>query len=76
MLHEHASNNPIGIASTSDRIRFHPYYTSKDLITIFVMAFILSFFVFFYPNALGHPDNYIGANSLVTPHSIVPEWYL
>jgi ubiquinol-cytochrome c reductase cytochrome b subunit len=24
---------------------------------------------------LGHPDNYIPANPLVTPASIVPEWY-
>jgi len=31
--------------------------------------------VYFYPNALGHPDNYIPANPLVTPASIVPEWY-
>ena len=30
---------------------------------------------FFYPNALGHSDNYIPANPLVTPAHIVPEWY-
>jgi ubiquinol-cytochrome c reductase cytochrome b subunit len=38
----------------------------------------LTFFgiiVFFYPNVLGHPDNYIPANALVTPAHIVPEWY-
>lgn len=33
------------------------------------------FFVFFSPNSLGHPDNYIPANALVTPAHIVPEWY-
>jgi quinol-cytochrome oxidoreductase complex cytochrome b subunit len=33
------------------------------------------FFLFFYPNTLGHPDNYIPANPLVTPPHIVPEWY-
>tara|TARA_B110000438_G_C15605930_1_gene560109 strand:- start:303 stop:815 length:513 start_codon:yes stop_codon:yes gene_type:complete len=32
--------------------------------------------VFFAPNVLGHPDNYIEANPLVTPAHIVPEWYL
>ena len=52
-LHQNASNNPEGFASTSDRIRFHPYYTSKDLITIFLMIILLSLFVFFYPNYLG-----------------------
>jgi len=30
---------------------------------------------FFFPNLLGHPDNYIPANPLVTPAHIVPEWY-
>jgi quinol-cytochrome oxidoreductase complex cytochrome b subunit len=33
------------------------------------------FTVFWYPNALGHPDNYIRADALVTPKHIVPEWY-
>jgi hypothetical protein len=28
------------------------------------------------PDQLGHPDNYIRANALVTPTHIVPEWYL
>jgi ubiquinol-cytochrome c reductase cytochrome b subunit len=31
--------------------------------------------VFFAPNALGHPDNYIPANPMQTPAHIVPEWY-
>ena len=56
-------------------MRFHPYFTSKDLITFVLFGGILSFFVFYYPNYLGHADNYIPANPLVTPHSIVPEFY-
>ncbi|ORY21212.1 apocytochrome b [Rhizoclosmatium globosum] len=74
-LHTHASNNPLGISSTSDRIRFHPYYTSKDLVGFFLFGIVISYFVFYNPNYLGHPDNYIPANSLVTPAHIVPEWY-
>lgn len=74
-LHQNASNNPDGISSKSERIRFHPYYTSKDLVGFFVMALILSYLVFYAPSLLGHPDNNIPANPLVTPHSIVPEWY-
>jgi ubiquinol-cytochrome c reductase cytochrome b subunit len=27
------------------------------------------------PNLMGHPDNYIPANPLVTPTHIQPEWY-
>ena len=75
MLHEHGSNNPEGISTNYDKIHFHPYYISKDLIGIFFFIFLFSIFVFFYPNYLGHPDNSIPANPLVTPHHIVPEWY-
>lgn len=39
------------------------------------MGILLSLLVFYYPNLLGHPDNSIPGNPLVTPHSIVPEWY-
>ena len=75
ILHEHGSNNPEGISSNYDKIHFHPYYTSKDLIGFFLFLFIFSIFIFYYPNYLGHPDNSIPANPLVTPHHIVPEWY-
>jgi ubiquinol-cytochrome c reductase cytochrome b subunit len=74
-LHQNASNNPDGFESLSDRVRFHPYFTSKDLITFVLGGLLLSVFVFYAPNYLGHPDNYIPANPLVTPHSIVPEFY-
>lgn len=74
-LHVNASNNPNGITSTSDRIRFHPYFTSKDLVGLFWYALILFSLVFFAPNILGDSDNAIPANPLVTPASIVPEWY-
>ena len=55
-LHQDGSNNPEGIASTSDRIRFHPYYTSKDLVGLFWMAVLLALFVFYMANDLGHVD--------------------
>lgn len=73
--HQDASNNPLGIASTSDRIRFHPYFTSKDLVGFIWAGIIASCVIFFYPNILGHPDNSIPANPQVTPTHIVPEWY-
>ena len=38
-------------------------------------GFIYAYYVFFEPNTLGHPDNYIPANPMVTPTHIVPEWY-
>ena len=74
-LHKDASNNPEGISSTTDRIRFHPYFTTKDLVGIFWYILVFSLLVFFMPHYLGDADNNIPANSLVTPASIVPEWY-
>lgn len=75
-LHEHGSNNPLGITGNLDRIPFHPYFIYKDLVTIFLFFLGLAIFVFYMPNALGHSDNYIQANPMQTPPSIVPEWYL
>ena len=76
-LHAHGSNNPTGVdvKSSKDTVPFHPYYTVKDFFGFGVFFIILFSFVFFAPNYLGHPDNYIKANPMVTPAHIVPEWY-
>jgi ubiquinol-cytochrome c reductase cytochrome b subunit len=47
----------------------------KDVFFMSVFFLVFAFFVFFAPNILGHPDNYIPANPIVTPEHIVPEWY-
>jgi len=73
-LHVHGSNNPLGISSNMDKLPLHPYYSYKDYFGFIVFAFIFSIFLFFFPNLLGHSDNYIPANPLVTPEHIVPEW--
>lgn len=75
-LHVHGSNNPNGVTSNGDRYAMHPYFIFKDLVTFFAFFLVLSIIVFFYPNLLGHSDNYIPADPMVTPASIVPEWYL
>jgi len=77
-LHRHGSNNPLGIdhKGPQDTIPFHPYYTIKDLFGLTVFLLIYAFFVFYAPNYLGEPDNYIPANPMQTPNHIVPEWYL
>jgi ubiquinol-cytochrome c reductase cytochrome b subunit len=80
-LHVPGNNNPVGILipqenHRTDTVPFHPYYTVKDGFAILVFLLMFAAFVFFNPNALGHADNYIPANPLVTPAHIVPEWYL
>nr|YP_009755769.1 apocytochrome b [Gonatozygon brebissonii]QIQ23047.1 apocytochrome b [Gonatozygon brebissonii] len=74
-LHQYGSNNPLGINASVDKIGFYPYFFVKDLVGWVAFAFFFSIFVFFAPNALGHPDNYIPANPMSTPAHIVPEWY-
>jgi ubiquinol-cytochrome c reductase cytochrome b/c1 subunit len=76
-LHQHGSNNPLGIErkSAKDSLPFHPYYTIKDLFGVGVYMIVLALLVFYWPNLLGHPDNYIPANPMQTPSHIVPEWY-
>jgi len=70
-----SSNNPLGVSALADFIPFSPYYLIKDVAGFVPFAGFYLFFVFFAPNYLGHPDNYIRANPLVTPPHIVPEWY-
>jgi len=75
LLHNSGSNNPLGVNSKVDTVPFTPYYLIKDFYGISAFFIFFSIFVFFMPNYLGHPDNYILANPMVTPPHIVPEWY-
>lgn len=75
LLHLRGSTNPMGNSSVQDRIDFYPYFFIKDALSLFIALLLYTVIVFFYPNALGHSDNYIMANPLVTPAHIVPEWY-
>ena len=76
-LHITGSNNPLGIdvKTPQDTLPFHPYYTAKDSVGMCVWAMVLAALVFFAPNFLGDPANFIPANPLQTPAEIVPEWY-
>nr|AEI52268.1 cytochrome b [Presbytis melalophos melalophos]ARH02702.1 cytochrome b [Presbytis melalophos] len=74
-LHETGSNNPCGIPSNSDKIPFHPYYTTKDALGMILLFLILMTLVLFSPDLLSDPDNYTPANPLNTPPHIKPEWY-
>jgi len=78
-LHVPGNNNPIGIdikKPSKDTVPFHPYIVIKDVFALLMFILVFAFFVFYSPNILGHADNYIEANPMVTPAHIVPEWYL
>jgi ubiquinol-cytochrome c reductase cytochrome b subunit len=63
----------LGIDILEDRIPFSPYYIIKDFFGLSLMLVLFAFLLYYYPNVLGHPDNYIKANAMVTPTHIVPE---
>lgn len=75
LLHIDGSSNRLGIDTSNDKIPFMPYFVIKKYFELCVFMLLFSILVFYSPNMLGHSDNYIMANSLVTPAHIVPEWY-
>ena len=78
-LHVPGNNNPVGIdikKPSKDTVPFHPYIVIKDAFALLMFCIVFALFVFYQPNILGHADNYIEADPLVTPAHIVPEWYL
>jgi len=75
-LHQSGSNNPLCISSKVDTVPFMPYFHVKDLLSILFLIGSISLIISLAPNSLNHPDCFVKANPLVTPESIVPEWYL
>ena len=82
-FHTTGNNNPTGVEvrrgskeeAKKDTLPFWPYFVIKDFLGLAVVLLVFWAIVGFMPNYLGHPDNYIEANPLVTPAHIVPEWY-
>ena len=76
-LHVTGQTNPTGVEVKSDQdvVPFTPYATVKDAFAMVVFMIVMCYFVFYLPDYLGHADNYIPADPLVTPAHIVPEWY-
>jgi len=74
-LHEGGSSNPLGVKEDFIGVRFHSYYSFKDLVGLLVFLGGLLFIVFFFPHVFGDPVNFVPANSMKTPEHIKPEWY-
>lgn len=75
-LHRKGNNQPMNIVSKIGYVGFHPYYTLKDLIGYSVIGVGMVYIIMYDPNRFMHSDNYVNANSLVTPSHIQPEIYL
>lgn len=74
-LHETGSNNPLGLNRKNEIIKFHPYFSIKDLLGVLIIWLTLGTITLFIPSILIDPENFIPANPLVTPTHIQPEWY-
>jgi len=75
LLHKEGSNSPIGSDTGIDDLPFYPYFAAKDIFAFSCFMLFFATFVFYFPNVLNHPDNYIPADPLHTPAHVVPEWY-
>jgi len=72
LLHKAGSTSGTG-TKHPEFIGFHPYFSVKDVYGLALSLLLFGYLVFFEPNLLGHPDNYIPANPTSTPPHIVPE---
>ena len=75
LLHEKGSRNPLGNINNFSKISFHPYFTVKDIVGFMIMFIFLFYIVLYQPFLFGDCENFIEANSIVTPVHIQPEWY-
>jgi ubiquinol-cytochrome c reductase cytochrome b/c1 subunit len=75
LLHTNGSTDPLTLPVPADKTTFHPYFTFKDTFIFFAAFTLFGVLVYYLPNLLGHSDNFLPANPLVTPAHIVPEWY-
>lgn len=75
LLHSVGSSDPLNLSITPDKITFHPYFSLKDAFIFLIVFTLFGCLIYYAPNKLGHADNYVRANPLVTPAHIVPEWY-
>lgn len=74
-LHTTGRGNPLGLNRNFDKVSFHPYFSTKDVMGFFILLFNLNLICLISPWTLGDPENFIPANPLVTPVHIQPEWY-
>jgi len=75
LLHITGSNNPLGISAHSEKVAFHSFYTFKDIFGFSLLLALVLLVCTLFPNCFMEADNFVPANSLVTPVHIVPEWY-
>nr|YP_026051.1 cytochrome b [Xibalbanus tulumensis]AAS00892.1 apocytochrome b [Xibalbanus tulumensis] len=74
-LHQAGSSNPLGFNSNTNKVPFHPYFLTKDLLWFITTMMALILLSTLAPNLLMDPENFNKANPMMTPPHIQPEWY-
>jgi len=74
-LHETGSKSGLSNLPKGDKLKFHPFYSWKDIFGFLVFFTFFCFLVFLFMNFFFDCENFIEAKSLVTPVHIQPEWY-
>jgi len=54
------SSNPVGTSSNLDRTAFHPYFSFKDVVTVFLFLILFAIIIFYAPDKLG--SHYLALN--------------
>jgi ubiquinol-cytochrome c reductase cytochrome b subunit len=73
ILHITGSTNPLGLKRNSDKILFHPFFSSKDLLGVILILLLFMLLCLIFPYILGDPENFNPANPINTPIHIQPE---
>ncbi|UXN02684.1 cytochrome b [Bartonella sp. HY406] len=76
-IHVVGQNNPTGVEvqKPDETVPFTPFAMIKDIFAISVFLIFFAWFLFYMPDYLGHPDNFIEADPLKSSPHIQPEWY-
>lgn len=74
LLHTRGSSNPLGSHTPLLKIKFYPFFTSKDILN--VSAFMLiAYLTLILPYWSRDPENFSYADRIASPLNIQPEWY-
>jgi ubiquinol-cytochrome c reductase cytochrome b subunit len=58
-LHQTGSSNQLGLKRDMDKIPFHPYFVTKDIVGFIILFLVLLILSLREPYLLGDPDNFV-----------------
>nr|YP_006702480.1 cytochrome b [Trichuris ovis]AFK81053.1 cytochrome b [Trichuris ovis] len=74
LLHVNGSSNPLGSHTPLLKIKFFPFFTSKDMLNLSVFM-LMGYMALISPYWSSDPENFSYADRMSSPLNIQPEWY-